>query len=242
MPLLLCDLDDTLIDRAGAFRRWAADFAADHGIPDEGLAWMLDLDNDGHVHRPDYLAAVRERFRLPMTQARLESDYHRVYPEYVRPPAAETLAALRDLRAEGWRVGVVTNGAPSQEAKMRHAGLVDCLDGWAISDVVGVRKPNPAIFRAAAERCAGTEPGWSATTAPPTSPAPPPSACPASGSGGAAGGRTPPTAPPTWRTASARPPGSSAAERARGPVGRRLCACSGDRVSRPRSPARWRRS
>ena len=156
MPLLLCDLDDTLIDRAGAFRRWAADFAADHGIPDEGLAWMLDLDNDGHVHRPDYLAAVRERFRLPMTQARLESDYHRVYPEYVRPPAAETLAALRDLRAQGWRVGVVTNGAPSQEAKMRHAGLVDCLDGWAISDVVGVRKPNPAIFRAAAERCAGT--------------------------------------------------------------------------------------
>jgi putative hydrolase of the HAD superfamily len=153
VPLLLCDLDDTLIDRSGAFRRWAADFAAEHAIAGDGLEWMLDLDSDGHVNRPDYLAAVRERFGLAVTAERLEADYHRVYPAYVRPPGPETFSALRDLRAAGWRIGLVTNGAPSQEAKLAHAGLLDCLDGWAISEVVGCRKPHPGIFRAAAERC-----------------------------------------------------------------------------------------
>ncbi|OLB81290.1 MAG: hypothetical protein AUI14_03860 [Actinobacteria bacterium 13_2_20CM_2_71_6] len=156
MALLLCDLDDTLIDRAGAFRRWAVDFAAGHGIGDDGLAWMLDVDNDGHVHRPDYLAALRERFRLTATVQQLETDYHRVYPAYVRPPDDGTLRALRDLRAAGWRIGVVTNGAPSQEDKMARAGLPGCLDGWAVSELVGFRKPNPGIFQAAAERCGAT--------------------------------------------------------------------------------------
>jgi HAD superfamily hydrolase (TIGR01509 family) len=156
VPLLLCDLDDTLIDRAGAFRRWAQDFAGRYGIPPGGLPWMLDLDHDGYVYRPAYLAAVRERFDLPVTLERLVAEYHEIYPGFVEPPEAGTMAALRDLRADGWRVGVVTNGAPSQEAKLERAGLVDCLDGWAISELVGHRKPDPAIFRVAAERCGCT--------------------------------------------------------------------------------------
>lgn len=153
MALLLCDLDDTLIDRAGAFRRWAQDFAGRHVIPPTELPWMLDLDHDGYVNRPAYLAAVRERFQLPVTLERLVAEYHERYPCFVEPPDPGTMAALRELRADGWRVGVVTNGAASQEAKLERAGLLDCLDGWAISDLVGHRKPDPTIFRVAAERC-----------------------------------------------------------------------------------------
>jgi putative hydrolase of the HAD superfamily len=153
VPLLLCDLDDTLIDRAGAFRRWARDFAGRYGIPAGELPWMLDLDHDGYVNRPAYLAAVRERFDLAVPLERLVDEYHELYPTFVEPPGAETMEALRSLRAEGWRVGVVTNGAPSQEAKLERARLVDCLDGWAVSELVGCRKPDPAIFRVAAERC-----------------------------------------------------------------------------------------
>jgi putative hydrolase of the HAD superfamily len=153
VPLLLCDLDDTLIDRAGAFRRWAADFLRRHDLPDDELPWMLDLDDDGYVNRPAYLAAVRERFGVGVTPRQMVDDYYERYPAFVEPAHPDTLAALRDLRGAGWRVGVVTNGAPSQEAKLTHAGIRDLLDGWAISDVVGQRKPHPAIFRAAAERC-----------------------------------------------------------------------------------------
>jgi HAD superfamily hydrolase (TIGR01509 family) len=161
VPLLLCDLDDTLIDRAGAFKRWARDFAERRGIDAEHIPWMLDLDNDGHVARSDYLAALRERFRLPETVEQLSAEYHEVYPDFVAPPEADTVSALRRLREAGWRVGVVTNGAPSQEAKLARAGLVDLLDGWCVSDLVGHRKPDPEIFRMAACRCgAPLEGGW----------------------------------------------------------------------------------
>lgn len=161
VPLLLCDLDDTLIDRAGAFARWAGDFARRHELPAEVVSWMVDMDNDGFVDRPAYLAAVRERLRLERSVQELVAEYHEVYPTFVEPPPAETVATMRQLREDGWRVGVVTNGAASQEAKLARAGLVDCLDGWAISELVGHRKPDPVIFRVAAERCgAGLDGAW----------------------------------------------------------------------------------
>jgi HAD superfamily hydrolase (TIGR01509 family) len=161
VPLLLCDLDDTLIDRAGAFERWARNFAVRRGIDAEHVPWMLDLDNDGHVTRTAYLAALRERFCLPESVDQLSAEYRRCLPVFVAPPEADTVSALRRLREGGWRVGVVTNGAPSQEAKLARAGLVDLLDGWCVSDLVGHRKPDPEIFRVAARRCgAPLEGAW----------------------------------------------------------------------------------
>jgi putative hydrolase of the HAD superfamily len=44
---------------------------------------------------------------------------------------------------------------------MRQAGLLALVDGWCISDVDGVRKPDPAAFHLAAARCgAGLESAW----------------------------------------------------------------------------------
>jgi putative hydrolase of the HAD superfamily len=76
------------------------------------------------------------------------------------------LDGLVGLRAAGWRLGAVTNGQPdNQVAKLRRTGLADHLDGWCVSAEVGVRKPDPAIFRLAARRCGrsiedGSIDGW----------------------------------------------------------------------------------
>ena len=40
------------------------------------------------------------------------------------------------------------------------AGLVDLVDGWAVSSLVGARKPEPAHFRSAAEACGSALEGW----------------------------------------------------------------------------------
>jgi putative hydrolase of the HAD superfamily len=46
----------------------------------------------------------------------------------------------------------VTNGlAHRQERKLRRAGLDGLVAGWAVSETVGFRKPDPRIFGAAAE-------------------------------------------------------------------------------------------
>jgi putative hydrolase of the HAD superfamily len=161
LPLLLTDLDDTLIDRVGAFRRWLLDFAGRYGVGEEQFDWVTALDNDGFVDRTIFFEEVRARLGLAPTIDDLLAEYHRQYPAFVEPPPEATFAALRRLRASGWHVGVVTNGPPSQMAKMANARLLDELDCWCVSSLVGVRKPDPAIFRLAAERCgAALEGGW----------------------------------------------------------------------------------
>jgi FMN phosphatase YigB (HAD superfamily) len=43
--------------------------------------------------------------------------------------------------------------ADNQLGKIRNTGLDGLVDGWCISDEVGIRKPDPEIFRLAAKRC-----------------------------------------------------------------------------------------
>jgi putative hydrolase of the HAD superfamily len=47
----------------------------------------------------------------------------------------------------------VTNGPAFQEAKLRASGIDRLVDGYAVSDLTGARKPSPAIFAAAARAC-----------------------------------------------------------------------------------------
>jgi putative hydrolase of the HAD superfamily len=65
------------------------------------------------------------------------------------------------LRRAGWRVGIVTNGmVDNQEGKIRALGLDDLVDAWVISDDVGIRKPDPEIFKILAERLRAPLDGW----------------------------------------------------------------------------------
>ncbi len=57
MPLLLADLDNTLIDRAGAFSRWAREFAAAHAGSQADAQWLVAADRDGLESR-ERLAAM----------------------------------------------------------------------------------------------------------------------------------------------------------------------------------------
>jgi putative hydrolase of the HAD superfamily len=153
MPLALFDLDNTLVDRAAAFRRWAHAFAASRGLPDGEVDWLVCTDGDGLVPRAAFFAQVRARHRLVDPLDDLLAAYRVDYLRAIAPVDAGTAGALARLRERGWRIGIVTNGAPTQELKIDAAGLRGLVDGCAISEVVGVRKPDPAIFHAAAARC-----------------------------------------------------------------------------------------
>ena len=56
MPLLLIDLDDSLIDRSGSFAAWARGFCAECGR-DGDLDWLIEQSVRRHPDR-DRLAAV----------------------------------------------------------------------------------------------------------------------------------------------------------------------------------------
>lgn len=155
-PLALFDLDNTLIDRAACFAAWSTQFLRSEGIdaPD-AHAWLVEADGDGYTPKRELFDLVCLRFGLPHDPDDLVVRYRREYPRHATL-AEEVRLALTALRHAGWRVGIVTNGSPSQEAKIRGTGLDALVDGWCISDVDRVAKPAAAHFALAAERAGGS--------------------------------------------------------------------------------------
>lgn len=152
MPLLLLGLDDTLLDRAGAFQTWAQEFLQKIGAPQYDLDWLLSVDADGMASPWDVAEAIRDRYRLRVSAIDLM--------EAIRDGVLERLhldplvaCALGIAENAGWLPVVVTNGPTAvQETKLRTTGLDQYVIGWVISEEAGVRKPNPRIFAIAAER------------------------------------------------------------------------------------------
>lgn len=61
MPLPLIGLDDTLIDRAGAFARWALEFVSARGGSVAGAQWLVAADQDGLQTRERLAALISAR-------------------------------------------------------------------------------------------------------------------------------------------------------------------------------------
>ncbi|WP_229400039.1 HAD family hydrolase [Micromonospora okii] len=155
MPLLLLDLDDTLLDRAGPFRAWGERFLADVGAPASDIDWLVSNDADGLTDRWDLADALRHRYGLLVPSADLVEELHDGVLAHTRldPLVA---CALRIAHGAGWVPVVVSNGAVRQhEAKIRGTGLDRYVADWVISEEAGFGKPNPRIFELAARR-AGT--------------------------------------------------------------------------------------
>lgn len=64
----------------------------------------------------------------------------------------ESVETVRALKARGYRIGVVSNAEGRVEQDLYAAGFDGLLDAVVDSHVVGVEKPDPAIFRIALER------------------------------------------------------------------------------------------
>lgn len=174
MPVLLCDLDDTLFDHDGATRD-----ALEHlrGVYQVLSQWSLDeLD---HRHRVlleaihlDVLngrlsidEARRERFgRLlaqagmddPAATATLAAAYREAYASNWQPvPGA--VEFLRAVRAAGHHIVIVTNnGVAEQQLKLVRCGFDVLIDAMVTSEEAGVSKPARGIFEQALARTGAT--------------------------------------------------------------------------------------
>jgi putative hydrolase of the HAD superfamily len=152
VPLLLLGLDNTLIDRIGAFRAWAQGFLVDIRAPEHHLDWLLAVDADGAASAWDIAEAVQERYRLHASILDVVAAIREGVLANLRldPMVGAALTIAEEV---GFVPVVVTNGETAQqEAKLRRTGLDQYIAGWVISEEVGVRKPNPRIFMMAAER------------------------------------------------------------------------------------------
>ena len=100
---------------------------------------------------PAWLDSIAEHARIPsdvMAEAWDEADdFNHLWDQPI-PGAVECLTTLRDA---GLRVGVVSNSGGQAAGALERAGLADLLEVIVDSTVVGVHKPDPAIFDHALE-------------------------------------------------------------------------------------------
>jgi putative hydrolase of the HAD superfamily len=160
VPVLLLDLDNTLVDRAAAWAAMAGLLVAEHGGDAADLEWMITVDGDGFRPREVVAAAIADRFGIADADdllALLRAGL--VEQMTLMPGAAEALSAAREA---GWTLGIVTNGTHAQQSrKIDQLGLDELVDAWVISESAGVRKPDPAIFAIASDRLGRSlDNGW----------------------------------------------------------------------------------
>ena len=170
MPVLLCDLDDTLFDHDRASRDALADLRQSYQVLSQ---WSLDELDVRHRHLLETLhvevlagrasidEARRERFGQLLAQAgvqdpvivsRVAATYREAYASnWQTVPGA--LSLLKAIRADGHIVVVVTNnGVAEQEMKLERCGLGAWIELMVTSEEVGFIKPAPEIFEHALAR------------------------------------------------------------------------------------------
>ena len=153
---LILDLDDTLYRREhyvrSGFTAVAQHLWRTHGIASQD-AFIVMVHALATGRGASAFQAVCDRFGLcPDVVPSLVDVFRGHTPAiWLHPDVADT---LRRLRAEGWRLAVLTNGLPSVQAlKVAALGLAPLVDAviYAEEHAPG-GKPSPQPFRAALHR------------------------------------------------------------------------------------------
>ncbi|WP_225410864.1 HAD family hydrolase [Stigmatella hybrida] len=152
------DLDDTLIDRAGAFARYVDGLIARYPAafpPSRRAALVSDIhawDRRGGSDRSVFCHQVTAACPgLGLTPEALWEDMSSRLPRLVVPD--DGVCAWLSTFTAGRPVAVVSNGSGRvQRTKLAQARLVELLPDVFLSGEVGAEKPDPRIFQAALAR------------------------------------------------------------------------------------------
>ncbi len=143
------DVGETLIDETRVWSTWADQLA----IP--RLTFMAALG--AVVARGGEHREVFGEFGIddwPMRLASVEAAYGGFRPDDLYPDA---LPAIGALRGAGYRVAIVANQPAARSEELRALGVV--ADVVAMSDEMGVAKPDPAFFTRSLALIGSPDPG-----------------------------------------------------------------------------------
>jgi len=153
---VLFDLDDTLLDREASvtyfveqqYDRLRPVF---NGVPKElYVRRFMALDGHGAAWKDAVYRQLAAEFNLThISWQELLEDYRGRFEGYcLNLPGLETM--LFTLAAQNRALGIITNGpSPFQEQKIKAMGIAGYFGVILVSDAIGIKKPNPEIFRRA---------------------------------------------------------------------------------------------
>ncbi|MFG6397337.1 MAG: HAD family phosphatase [Muribaculaceae bacterium] len=113
------------------------------------------LLEEGRISPDEFRREVRRHIPSPVSDSQID----RAFNAFITGISRERLQALRNLRAKGHRLYVISNTNPIMwhgpiDEAFRQEGLTisDYFDGIVTSFNIGVCKPDPAIFRAVTDK------------------------------------------------------------------------------------------
>lgn len=161
---VLFDLDDTLLDRDASlayfieqqYERFRSVF---DGVPKNAFVErFIELDVHGYALKEEVYPQIVSEFELTgISWQELLADYRGRFDQYcINLPGLENM--LQTLVEQNRSLGIITNGpSPFQQQKIQTMGIADYFSVVLVSEEEGVKKPDPEIFRRAANRL-GIEP------------------------------------------------------------------------------------
>ncbi|ULH15839.1 HAD family hydrolase [Deinococcus sp. KNUC1210] len=149
---VLFDLDGTLHDRAETVRRYLKGHARRFELPAGYAERWTELDDLGYRRKQEVTAELVAEFGLSYAPAELFQDFtDHAWSDVAPMPHA--LAVLTELRRRGVRLGIVTNGWTAKQLEcLRGLDFGALIDDVIVSEAVGLKKPDPAIFRLSLSR------------------------------------------------------------------------------------------
>lgn len=163
------DLDGTLFDHRGSARDGVTAFLRRLGVPatETALAAWSAAEEEQferwRAGRTTFAEQRRQRLRtvLPPLGSRPPEDdegLDALFDDYLHAYRAAwrlfpgTRSLLRDLRAQGYRLGLLTNGTEEQQLdKLARTGLDGAFDAVCVSERIGFQKPDVRAFRTLAD-------------------------------------------------------------------------------------------
>jgi len=172
LQAVLFDLDDTLHDDTAAYHgaaaRVARDVAGESGVAADPLlaAYIAQAERFwsglssatlemplGHLRARMWHAALSASGLDDLALAERCAIAYNAYRRDLLELWPGSLELLQRLRADGLKLGLITNGfSETHRDKIVLLELQDAFDEIFIADEVGMVKPDPRLFRLAAER------------------------------------------------------------------------------------------
>jgi len=155
------DIDDTLYDTSGfakLARKAALNMMIDAGLPlssSEAYTLLREIiAQKGSNYDKHFNVLTKTVFgeEKPLLIALGMINYHNVKFALLRP-FPETTSTLINIKAKGYRLGVISNGITiKQWEKLIRLGIYPFFDEVVTSDEVGFEKPHGRIFEEALNR------------------------------------------------------------------------------------------
>lgn len=152
---VIFDLDGTLLDRNNSLYRFVVDqydriIKNTKNIDKESYIYrFIELDHRGYVWKDRVYQELIKEFDLPLDWNELLTDYKDGFCKHATP-FPNTTELLENLIGKGYKLGMITNGfGDFQSSNIQALGIQEYFAVILISEIEGIRKPDPAIFKRA---------------------------------------------------------------------------------------------